>query len=335
MGQAISFFSDYSSNENRITNYCGLIMKMLYLESPAKFEEYVVGTFGVSDSLTVGPFFEQQVKKDKSIPDLIINQNSFAIHFEIKLSDWYYLEQIKKHIDGFDEKCSEKILILLGNIELSDVEKKLSEAINYGKEKNVTVFVMTFETLIESLIDIEVSESLLRLFEEFRDFLSRQNLLPSWKYLLDIVNCAGSMEEINEGFYICPNTGGPYSHRRAKFFGPYKDKTVSQVHEIKAVVEVPANSKDIQDISVRWNNIDYSNDTYKEKVMHYLNKCPERKKYNENTPLQFFIIGDPQSTDYKKSSAGGMFGSKRYEELNEKYDNAEQLAEFLKGKTWE
>ena len=46
------------------------------------------------------------------------------------------------------------------------------------------------------------------------------------------------MRRISKGVYACPDTGGAYTHKRARYFGAYEDKTVSWLFEIRAVVAV-------------------------------------------------------------------------------------------------
>ncbi len=79
MGRPISLFTDFRNGENSVTNYCGLIMKVLYEESPKSFEEVLVSLLSSRTNLTVGPTFTQQTKQKKSIPDLAITQRSFSV----------------------------------------------------------------------------------------------------------------------------------------------------------------------------------------------------------------------------------------------------------------
>src|SRR5665213_2305048 len=90
MGREISIFSDYHQQENSLSNYCGLLMKILYQESPKQFQELLSALIKAKADIIVGPTFSQQIKKVKSIPDLVIAQKSFAIHFETKLTNWFY-----------------------------------------------------------------------------------------------------------------------------------------------------------------------------------------------------------------------------------------------------
>jgi hypothetical protein len=62
MGREISLFSDYHTQENSLTNYCGLILKLLYEENPKGFEEVLVTLISDDINITVGPTFSQQQK---------------------------------------------------------------------------------------------------------------------------------------------------------------------------------------------------------------------------------------------------------------------------------
>ena len=91
MGKSISFFNPYSKGENQVTNYCGLMLKILYKESPEAFEK-IINDFisNTGKSFECLPDFSQQKKKRESIPDLCFSQKSCcSLHGAIKekLSD--------------------------------------------------------------------------------------------------------------------------------------------------------------------------------------------------------------------------------------------------------
>lgn len=70
MGRSISFFNPYSQGENQVTNYCGLMLKMLYKENPEAFEKTINDLISDSrESFSCLPDFSQQVKKQNSIPE--------------------------------------------------------------------------------------------------------------------------------------------------------------------------------------------------------------------------------------------------------------------------
>ncbi len=58
-------------------------------------------------NIIVGPTFTQQTKSVDSIPDLAITQKSFSVFFETKTTDWFYNDQINRHIKGFNETAGD------------------------------------------------------------------------------------------------------------------------------------------------------------------------------------------------------------------------------------
>jgi len=333
MKRPISFFTDYHQQENRVTNFCGLILKMLYQESPTKFEQ-VIQTLSECDVL-IGPQFEQQSKRKVSVPDLSITQSSFSVFFETKLTDWFHGDQISRHIKGL-EGAGKKILFLLSNFEEDDYKEKYRDLVKKEEllDQNVTVEAISFEEMLSSLDEAGTSESLGQLVADFGSYLDQQGLLPSWKYLLDVVNCAGTMDEIDAGFYLCPDTGGSYSHKRARYFGPYKNKQVSAIHEVEAVVLVRKNKESLE---IKWNNSRMQTQEVLERAQKIIEKWPDwRTEENKQISLQIFILGDGFETNFFKNSPGGMFQSKKYFwDIARDVSDAGALAEKLNGKTWE
>ena len=149
MSRTISYFSDYHGGENRITNYCGLMMKMLYEESPDKFENFIGDLLSMSGStIDVGPRFMQQVRKRNSIPDLCISQQSFDIYFETKISDWFHKDQIQNHIKGFNDVGTSILVLLCASFESKTIEMldKIKDSL-----RDTKVVEITFEEFIVAL----------------------------------------------------------------------------------------------------------------------------------------------------------------------------------------
>ncbi|MFW5891205.1 MAG: hypothetical protein ACOCUI_03205 [bacterium] len=332
MGREISLFSNYHSKENNVTNYCGLILKLLYEENPNSFEEVLASLVESDISLTVGPNFTQQKKTEKSIPDLAITQPPFSIFFETKLEDWFYSEQIERHIKGFNKKTDLKILFLLANFETSNLDKRFEKEIKMAEDEGIILQPISFEDFIEALQNIDYSMQFKNMLEEFKSYLDRNDYLPKWKYLLDVVNCSKSMNEINENVYMCPDTGGAYSHRRAKYFGPYSNKTVSKIFEIDAVVVVDTN---LSDFTLKWNNTEKEVSILYEKAEEKIKLFESRIEENKTTPLQVFLLSNPENTDFFKASSGGMMQSKKYFwEIAVDCDNSIELANKLENVAW-
>lgn len=332
MGREISLFADYHQKENSLTNYCGLLMKMLYEDSPRKFEELLATLLKTDTNIIVGPTFTQQTKTVKSIPDLAITQKSFSVFFETKTTDWFYEDQINRHIAGFNQTADDKILFLLSNFENDNLEEQFAKEINEAKKHKIILQPLTFEDFVGSLEQVCNSEYLKNLLDEFKLYLDRNGHLPKWKYLLDVVNCSGTLAEIEQGVYMCPDTGGAYSHRRAKYFGPYSSKKVANIFEINAIVVI---EKNLGEAKIKWKNKNIKDETLIELAKQKLQKWQWRIDENKSVPLQVFLLDNRQETNFVKETSGGMLQSKKYFwDIATDCENSQELAEKLRDKNW-
>ncbi len=328
MSKEISLFSDYHTKENSLTNHCGLILKLLYEENPASFEAAISSL--TSTNFIINPIFEQQVRKETSVPDLVIEQKSFSIFFETKRTDWFYSDQINRHLEGFKKNVDYNILFLLSNFEIDNPEEKYQKQIEIAKELEIILVPISFEDFIETLESVDSSEVYKKFLREFRAYLDRNNYFPSWKYLLEVVNCATTMHEVQEeNVFMCPNTGGVYSHRRAKYFGGYKWKNVKYIHEIKAVVVI---EKNFESEYVQWNNSETSEKVLIEDAKKKISLFDYRLVELKNNGLQVFLLENPFEVNFEKTSMGGLYGNKKYfwdfaKELN--VTNSKEFAEEI------
>ncbi len=332
MGREISIFADYHQKENSLTNYCGLLMKLLYEDSPRQFEELLASLVRTDTNIIVGPTFRQQTKQKKSIPDLSITQKSFSVFFETKTSNWFYGDQIKRHVEGFGKSADDKVLFLLSNFEQDSLENYFKKEIAKAKKDGVILQPLRFEDFLGSLERVCNSEDMKDLLEEFKIYLDRNESLPKWKYLLEVVNCSGSMNEIQESVYICPDTGGAYSHRRAKYFGPYAKKAVADIFEIRAIVVI---EKNLGESKIKWSNVGIRERLLIQEARNKVQMWHSRIKENKSTPLQVFLLGAKEPTKFLKQTPGGMQGSKQYFwDIAADCKNSKELADKLRGKTW-
>jgi hypothetical protein len=332
MGREISLFADYHQKENSLTNYCGLLMKMLYEDSPRKFEELLATLLKTDTNIIVGPTFTQQTKTVKSIPDLAITQKSFSVFFETKTTDWFYEDQINRHIAGFNQTADDKILFLLSNFENDNLEEQFAKEIKEAKKHKIILQPLTFEDFVGSLEEVCNSEYLRSLLDEFKLYLDRNGRLPKWKYLLDVVSCSGTLAEIEQGVYMCPDTGGAYSHRRAKYFGPYSSKKVADIFEINAIVVI---EKNLGEAKIKWKNKNIKDETLIEQARQKLQNWQWRIDENKSVPLQVFLLDNKQETNFVKETSGGMLQSKKYFwDIATDCKNSQELAEKLRDKNW-
>jgi hypothetical protein len=106
MASDITLFSGYSQKENRTTNYCLLVLRMLYEENPKFLAEVLSNLVDVDLADVVGVHFRQQQKKKGSVPDGLILQRPFTIYIETKSFDWFYDAQLEQHLDGLSTKSA-------------------------------------------------------------------------------------------------------------------------------------------------------------------------------------------------------------------------------------
>ena len=118
---------------------------------------------------------------------------------------------------------------------------------------------------------------------------------------------------------MCPNSGGSYSHKRAKYFGAYWWRNVNYISEIKAVCVMHKDK-----CVIKWNNTKLDD---AEIIQEAKDKIKDFKDWNksdvENSEMQLFLFDKLIGLEYKKSTKGGMFSSKRY--FNTKAKNINEL----------
>lgn len=327
MGTDISLFPTYAQDENRTTNYCLLVLKMLYEENP-KFLGEVLGELVDEEfAATVGVRFRQQVKRKNTVPDGLIVQRPFTVYIETKDRDWFYNKQLEQHLAALDQETSgTKALIALGNFEALTANRfEKIEGICKDKYKGSIFFgAVTFEEFLASLPKGKVSKNLADVIDEFEDYLDEMNLLPRWKERLDVVNCSGRPDEVlSERVYICPAKGGAYNHKRAMYFGMYQKRGVWRVAQIEGVVKVDSGGEG----ELQWNNGSTANDDL-------IKQAKEKaERLRPGSDVRVFLLGDLHKTAFRKPTKGGMQGSKRYFEVNAK--SVSDLANRLNGKTWD
>ena len=330
MGTRISLFSGYSQKENRTTNYCMLMLKMLYEENPKYLSSVMSSLISEEVGDYVGVKFYQQTKKDGSIPDGFISQKPFAIYIETKTFDWFYDDQLKRHLEALNQEGPGlKVLIALGNFEMDLKERfpRIQQVCRTEYQGAIAFAGVTFEDFLGAIKQIEyLPKNLADAVSDFQDYLNEENLLPAWEGYIDVVNCVGLPEDVLQGnVYMCPATGGSYNHSRCKYFGMYRYKKVEKVAVIEAVVDVESETE----ARIKWKNVKKPDEALKvlaiEKVINLRGEYPTR----------IFLLGDLFDTEFIKDTKGGMMGSKQYFDISSLgAKDASELATALKGRTW-
>ena len=342
----ISIFNKYHTKENAITNYCWLMLKLLYEASPKSFEQTIVDLIEDDKPIFVEPIFLQQkrvVKEDKkenkkiSIADLTIRQQEFELTFEVKTHDRFYEGQFDKYIDNlkWTEIKKNKVLFALTN-EFSGLNK--FESIKDKAKENWIIFqAITFSNLVESIEKNKTNDELFsRFLNEFKMFLDNEWLFESWQTTLDVVNCSWSIDEVKEWYYVCPAVWGSHKHKRCKYFWAYKNKKVEMIFEIDAVLIVNRKDNKIVVENLLYKNTDIDDKELKKRAKNIINNRNSRiDGIFKDNPLQVFLLSNKKQTNFYKESKWWLFWSKIYFSLPTNIKNIEELAEKLNDLSWE
>jgi hypothetical protein len=302
---------------------------MLYEENPKFLSEALGSLFGENFSATVGVKFIQQRRAKDSVPDGEIFQDSFSVFIETKLGSDFSEKQLLDHLNTLKEKQGKRILIALGNFEQDPTNYPVLQVVETkAKDEKVAFISVSFEQFIQAIKLPYLPKNLIDAISDLGEYFDENNLLPSWKYRLDVVNCTGSFDSVlAHKIYTCPAQGGAYNHSRSLYFGTYRNKFVEQISKIEAVVDLESEDE----ASLLWSNV-------KRPEQELIQIARERRQKTGESwyPVRVFVLDDMYSTNFVKASSGGMFGSKQYFDIGKlKAINAADLAHKLDGKTWE
>lgn len=254
MSRSVSLFPRYDQGENRVTNYCLLMMRLLYEEDPRAFRALLDQLGAIDLENRIGVEFGQQHHTSDGTVDGVISQKSFYTYVETKLSQRFNLGQLERYLENLSKMSGYRILIALGK-EGGQHDRIAKDAAAQAQKLDIGFAYWDFESFVKALEDDTVSRLVPHLTDtvaEFRLFLEEENLLSNWRTLLDVVNCAQTADGVKRWeSYICPLGTRGYNHKRCRFFGAYGEKAVRLVGEIDAVVVLKPEQKEDE---VRFNN---------------------------------------------------------------------------------
>jgi len=324
----LTLFPSYHNPENQATNYCGLILKLVYQASPLRLEEILGSLIGDRIPVQIGPRFEQQRKYKNAIPDLEIRQSAFTIRMETKLGTGHDVNQLANHIDALKDPNGLKIVLLLNS---SEEETYLFEpALQAGADRAGVVLVhLSFDNFYSTL-DRKcrgISETLDDEIEQFGDYLADMGLRSSWQGWINVLSTQHSQNEIAGNVYMCPLTRA-YSFSRTKYLGTYWDKHIRTVHSIRACVIIDLNQTGAR---VKWKNSKDDDSVLQSVAISAVKSFPYRAQENVNSELQVYLL-DPEFANTKVlyDSYGGMRGHRYLPIPMEFAVNVSEAAKFLK-----
>lgn len=332
----IHYFQRYHEKENVATANTMLLLSRLYSYSSDKFFRFLKSEF-FSDAFEPEIVFNLQEKSVDSIPDATITQKSFKIVVETKMSDWFYTDQLLRHLKSFsDEKY--KVMITLAP-ELMKSEKK-KEFEDHLKEFNATqtYLVMhvntTFEGIIDAIRDVidDKDYEMQEVLDDYLNYCYNDKLIivsDSWKRMR--VQLAGTTFEFNvsENLYYDNIERGFSAH---DYLGLYKEKSVRDIGKITAIITAVTTE----------DGIEYKAELGKltgERKQQIARAIEDGKNYGYVLDAtRYFFVEKFYETDFKKITPRAPMGSRVFDLTQiletENLPETQEIAELLKVKTW-
>ena len=192
-----------------------------------------------------------QNKREKSVPDAEISQPSFKVVVETKLSDWFYSDQLIRHLNAFGAETY-KVLMTLAPEPMDANKKEAFEQqlreYNQTQKYPVRHLNMTFERLISAIQDVidERDYEMQEVLDDFRDYCNTDKLIANvdaWKFMR--MQLAGETIDFNiqESVYY---DNAERRFRPHTYLGLYQRKSVRAIGKICAIITAEASKNGIE-----------------------------------------------------------------------------------------
>lgn len=334
----IHYFQRYHAKENVATANTMLLLSRLYSYSSDKFFRFMKSEF-FSDSFEPEIVFNLQEKSTKSIPDATITQESFKIVVETKMSDWFYSDQLLRHLKSFGDEKYKVIITLAPELMAPKKKKEFDDQLKkYNATQRYPVMHVntTFEGIIDAIRDVidDRDYEMQDVLEDYLNYCYKDGLIPvsdSWKYLR--MQLAGTTIDFNIGnniYYDKAERG----FRAHDYLGLYKQKSVRAIGKICARITAIETESGIK-YTPEFGELTDERKALIQKAM----ADGDSHGYDLRTiEHRYFFVENFYETDFKKISAGGSMGSRVFDLTQilatEKLPETAEIAELLKHKTW-
>ena len=334
----IHYFQRYHEKENVATANTMLLLSRLYSYSSDKFFRFLKTEY-FSDSFNPEIVFNLQEKSVDSIPDATITQESFKIVVETKMSDWFYKDQLMRHLNSFaDEKYKVLITIapeLMADNKKAEFEEKLKE---YNRQQTHPVIHVntTFELLASAISDVldDRDYEIQDVLEDYLNYCYNDGLIPvsdSWKFMR--MQLAGTTFDFNVGANVYYDNA-ERGFRAHDYLGLYRNKSVRAVGKIIARITAIETEDGIKFTPEFGELTEDRKETIKQAMAD-----GDSHGYDLRTiEHRYFFVDKFHETDYKKITPRAPMGTRVFDltqVLNTKdIPDVTILAEKLKELTW-
>ena len=334
----IHYFQRYHEKENVATANTMLLLSRLYAYSSDKFFRFLKSEY-FSDFFNPEIIFTLQEKSVDSIPDATITQESFKIVVETKMSDWFYEDQLLRHLNSFsDEKYKVMITLapeLMGEGKKTDFEEKLKQY-NESQRYPVIHINTTFEAMANAIGDIldDRDYDMQDVLADYLNYCYTDGLIPvsdAWKYMR--MQLAGATFDFNisSNVYYDKAERGFRAHDT---LGLYKNKSVRAIGKIVAKITAVETEKGVKYNSEFGELTDERKQTI-EKAM----ADGDSHGYDLRTiEHRYFFVDKFYETDFKKVTPRAPMGTRIFDLTQvlgtEDIPETEELAQSLMNKNW-
>lgn len=326
----IHYFQRYSTQENAVTNNTLLLIARIYNYSV--FQASKLLTDLLDESIEIGLEINQQKRGGNSVPDGAIVQRSLKILIEAKTDSGIREDQLINHCNEFKNEDL-KILLLLTKNHITQEKEILIKQQIAALEKGIIFKNITYEDICEKISNLfkDHESDLLELTDDYIEYCNEEKLIDESKNLLRIIPC-GQSYELNKkyGIYFHPSYRGYRDH---KFIGIYKNKVVSLVYEIDAIIDVELKDGKLNKTYIKGHN----NSDYDSKIIEMIHEAKIVCGYNIESEHRFFCGKEVFETNFIKTSSGGIQGARfvNLKAVLNSFDGTKDIALKLNQKTWE
>lgn len=332
----IHYFQRYHEKENVATANTMLLLSRLYSYSSDKFFRFLKSEF-FSDAFEPEIVFNLQEKSVESIPDATITQESFKIVVETKMSDWFYSDQLLRHLKSFSDEKYKVMITLAPELMNPEKKKEFEEQLKeYNSTQTYSVMHVntTFEGIISAIRDVidDKDYEMQEVLDDYLNYCYNDKLIiasDSWKLMR--VQLAGTTFNFNvsENLYYDNIERGFSAH---DYLGLYKEKSVRAVGKITAIITAVTTEDGIEYKA----ELGKLTDERKQQIC----KAIEDGKYYGYvmTGERYFFVDKFFETDFKKMTPRAPMGTRIFDLTKlletEQLPEAVEIAELLKTKSW-
>ncbi len=302
----IHYFQRYHEKENVATANTMLLLSRLYSYSSDKFFRFLKSEF-FSDSFEPEIVFNLQEKSVDSIPDATITQEGFRLVVETKMSDWFYSDQLIRHLNSFGNEKYKVLITLAPEFMAEDkksyFENKLKEY--NSKQTHPVIHINTTFELIANAVQEVIDD---------RDY-EMQDVL----------------DDIKENVYY---NNADCGFRPHDYLGLYKNKSIRAVGKVCARITA-VETQNGMEYNAEFGEL---TEERKEKIMLAL-KDGDLHGYDLRTVKhRYFFVENFYETDFRKITPRAPMGARVFDLSQiletDKLPDTKIIAEELKTKSW-